>query len=95
MFNIYRSETAVTPLRAVWDEAGDELRQAILRASHLINQRLHENPHEEGESRAGGTRILFEAPVGVEFEIDEKRKLVSIVRSWAYRAAANEQNDAE
>jgi hypothetical protein len=95
MFSIYRSEAAVTPLRVTWEGSDEDFRQAILQASHLINQRLHEDPHEEGESRGGGTRILFQAPVGVEFEIDEGRKLVSIVRSWAFRSAAERQDGRE
>jgi hypothetical protein len=89
MFSIYRSETAVLPLRETWQEADEDLRQAILRATHLINQRLHERPHRQGESRDGRTRVLFQAPVGVLFEIDEDKRLVNIVRSWAYRCAAD------
>jgi hypothetical protein len=91
MFSIYRSEAAVIPLRETWQGADEDLRQAILRATSRINQRLHERPHQQGESRDGRTRILFEAPVGVLFEIDEGRKLVNIVRSWAYRCAADTQ----
>jgi hypothetical protein len=89
MFSIYRSEAAVIPLRETWQGADEDLRQAILLATHRINQRLHERPHKQGESRDGRTRVLFEAPVGVLFEIDEDRKLVNIVRSWAYRCAAD------
>ena len=33
MFNIYRSQAAVTPLREVWEQADEELREAILQAT--------------------------------------------------------------
>ena len=88
MFNIYRSQAAVMPLREVWEQADEELREAILSASRLVNLRLHEDPHSEGESRDGQTRILFQAPVGVLYEVDEGKKLVNIVRSWAFRTTA-------
>ncbi len=88
MFNIYRSQEAVTPLREVWEQADDDLREAILNASRLVNLRLHDNPHGEGESRDGRTRILFQAPIGVLYEVDDDKKLVSIVRSWAFRTTA-------
>jgi hypothetical protein len=87
MFNIYRSQAAVTPLREVWEQADETLREAILHASRLVNLRLHEDPHGEGESRDERTRILFEAPVAVLYEVDEDKKLVNIVRSWAFRTA--------
>jgi hypothetical protein len=88
MFNIYRSQAAVTPLREVWEQADDDLREAILNASRLLNLRLHEDPHGEGESRDGRTRILFQAPVAVLYEVNEDKKLVTVVRSWAFRTTA-------
>jgi hypothetical protein len=87
MFNIYRSQDAVTPLRAAWEQADEDLREAILQATHVVNLRLHENPHEDGESRDGQTRILFQAPLGVLYKVNEAKKLVVIVRSWAFRTA--------
>ena len=46
---------------------------------------LHRNPDTQGESRDGTDRILFQAPVGVLFEVDADQKLVRIIRSWVYR----------
>jgi hypothetical protein len=95
MFNIYRSQEAVTPLREAYEQADEELREAILQASRLVNLRLHEDPHSEGESRDTQTRILFQAPVGVLYEVDEDKKLVNILRSWAFRRATASQGDLE
>jgi hypothetical protein len=87
MFSIYRSEESVTPLRAAWEEAGEALREAILQASRRVDQQLATQPHRQGESRGERTRILFQAPVGVIFEVHEDKKLVCILRAWLYRCA--------
>ena len=84
MFMIYRSEEAVTPLRETWEQADELLREAIVSASSRVNQRLSRNPHEKGESRDGRTRILFQSPICVLFEVNRTKKVVNIVRSWAY-----------
>ena len=84
MFNIYRSPTAVIPLRESWERADEGARDAITRASHRLDRRLCEDPHEQGESREDRTRILFQHPVGVLFEVDEARHLVLILRLWTY-----------
>lgn len=88
MFSIYRSQEAVGPLREVWEQADDSLRQAILEATERVNERLHHEPQTKGESRTNSTRILFEAPIAVLFEVDDEKQLVNIVRSWAFRTAA-------
>ncbi len=88
MFSVYRTDTAQAPLREVWEAADDGLRRAILRASHQIDQCLFREPHEQGESRGGSERILFQAPLGVLFEVNAEKKLVTILRSWAFRTCA-------
>lgn len=95
MFNIYRSQAAVTPLRETFEQADVDLREAILHASRLVNLRLHEDPHGEGESRDGRTRVLFQAPVAVLYEVDEDKKLVNVLRSWAFRRATASRGDLE
>jgi hypothetical protein len=86
MFSIYRSQSAVTPLREAWEGADEPLREAILQASHRLDQQLAREPDSRGESRDERTRILFEAPVAVLFEVHQEEKLVRIVRAWLYRA---------
>ena len=85
MFSIFRSQAAMVSLKATWEGAGDALREAIERAARRLDELLQHEPQEQGESREDGTRILFEAPLGVVFEVDEDKKLVRVLRSWAYR----------
>lgn len=86
MYAIYRSEAAMRPLKQIWEHADEQLRAAILEASHRLDRQLARNPHQQGESRAGCTRILFQGPLGVLFEVDEDRKLVRILRTWTHGA---------
>jgi hypothetical protein len=89
MFSVYRTDTAQAPLREVWEAAGDGLRRAILQASHEVDQRLFREPQLQGESRGDNARILFQAPLGVLFEVNAEKKLVTILRSWAFRTSAD------
>jgi hypothetical protein len=59
----------------------------IERAARRLDQQLQHAPQEQGESRGDGTRILFDAPLAVLFEVDEPNKLVRVLRSWAYAPA--------
>lgn len=89
MFSIYRTEEAQAPLREVWLEGDDALRHSILHASQAVDLQLCENPQEQGESREGTLRVLFEAPLGVLFEVDQEKQLVRVLRSWAFRTVAD------
>jgi hypothetical protein len=84
MYSIYRSQEAATALHETWERADEPLREAICRALRRADRRLHEDPQEQGESREKRTRILFQHPLGVLFEVDEERKLVVILRTWTY-----------
>jgi hypothetical protein len=92
MFIIYRNQAAMTPLKDTWEQADAPLRDAILKASRLIDLELQQDPLERGEARDGQTRILFQAPLGVLYEVDEAKQLVRILRTWAYRTAADRQD---
>jgi hypothetical protein len=84
MFSIYRDQTAMLPLRQTWEQADESLQAAILHALHQADQQLQNDPAIKGESRHGKTRILLQAPLAQLFEVDEARKLVRILRAWAY-----------
>jgi hypothetical protein len=88
MFSVYRDQSATSSLRQTWLQADEPQRQILLRALHTLDQQLQRAPHKQGESRHDGTRIVFHAPLAVLFEIDEEKKLVRVLRAWAYRAAA-------
>jgi hypothetical protein len=95
MFSIYRSQTALIPLNETWEHADATLREAIVQASRQVDQQLQSDPYEQGESREEGTRILFQAPLAVTFEVDEPKKLVRILRAWTFTRATQRQGDQD
>jgi hypothetical protein len=92
MFSIYRSQTALVPLRQTWEQADAAMRDAIVQASRQVDQQLQSAPNDQGESREEGTRILFQAPLAVTYEVDEPKKLVRILRAWAFCRTADRQD---
>ncbi len=92
MFSIFRSQTAMLPLRQQWEEANDPLREAILLASRQLDQQLKHDPQEKGEAREGNVRIAFQSPLAVLFEVDEANQLVRILRAWAFQREADRPN---
>ena len=83
------------PLKDAWERADDPMREAIMEASRRVDQQLHQEPQEQGESRDDQTRILFQPPLAVLFEVDEAKKLVNIRRAWLYRCGTNRLDRAE
>lgn len=94
MFCVYQNQKAMTLLQQTWEIADDSLRNAIGQAIQHIGRALQNDPHEQGESRLSGTRILFQAPVAVIFEIDEEKKMVRILRAWTYRDGTRREDRA-
>jgi hypothetical protein len=92
MFSIYRSQSALVPLRQTWEQADAVMRDAIVQASRQVDQQLQSAPNDQGESREEGTRILFQAPLAVTYEVDEPKKLVRILRAWAYCRVTDRQD---
>ena len=95
MFSIYRDQTAMTSLQGTWEHAEPALKEAILQATRRLDRLLQDQPQEQGESREGRSRILFEAPLGIIFEVDEAMKLVRILQAWTFRTAADRRNGQE
>lgn len=88
MFSVYKPSTALTELLASWNHADDRARTRIEAAMIGLEMLLQEDPHEQGESRADGTRVRFHYPLAIMYEIDEDNRVVHILRAWTYRRAA-------
>jgi plasmid stabilization system protein ParE len=71
---------ALNELTDMWANASSAERRAITDASHKIDQRLGTNPTSDSESRPGGRRITFVAPLAVTFRIEEGGHLVSVLQ---------------
>jgi mRNA-degrading endonuclease RelE of RelBE toxin-antitoxin system len=72
-------------LTELWLSAAD--RDAITRASHRMDQRLRADPQNEGESRADGRRILFDAPLGIIYRVLANEHRVVVSHVWKFRTS--------
>jgi plasmid stabilization system protein ParE len=61
---------------------GSRMRHVVSRAADEIDAELERKPHDCGESREGGRRVMFVWPLGVSFKIDEDRQEVRIISVW-------------
>jgi hypothetical protein len=85
MYRVRWERSALDELAEVWMEADSTFREAITAATHAIDQELRSDPYGASESRSEGRRILFLTPLGLYFRVDEKERVVSILRVWRFR----------
>jgi hypothetical protein len=74
----------------VWKrEAEDELadfwmaaidRQSIAAAAHRLERALGDHPLTIGESRNETTRVAFDGPLGVFYEVSDADRLVTVLK---------------
>jgi hypothetical protein len=94
MFNVFRSQEAMLPLQATWEQASESFRASILSASREVDRQLQAGPQGRGESRDNGRRVLFVWPLGVLFEVDERARTVRVLRAWSYVPAGADRPSA-
>jgi plasmid stabilization system protein ParE len=82
MYTVRWKRTALDRLTEIWLEAAD--RATINSAVEEIDQLLASQPHEAGESRSDDVRIVFCAPLGAFYEIDEATNTVYVLRVWTF-----------
>jgi plasmid stabilization system protein ParE len=71
-------QTAEQHLAATWLAAAD--RNAVTRAAYRLDKLLEVNPLSLGESRQSSvSRIAFEPPLAIEFEVIEDDKKVRVL----------------
>ena len=80
MFRVKWRRTALDELADIWMQADSTERKAITAASQEIDRRLSRDPANQGESRSGGRRILFEPPLSVVFQLEADGQTVTVLR---------------
>lgn len=80
MFRVRWERRALNELALLWSQADSAVRQAIAPAAHEVDQRLQNDPHNEGESRSGGRRVLFVGPLVVLFRVEDDGQTVSVLQ---------------
>lgn len=77
-FTVVWSGKALEALARLWLESPVE-RTSITNATAMIDQLLAIDPHDKGESRDDGRRILFVAPLVTIFRVNEFDRMVRIL----------------
>jgi plasmid stabilization system protein ParE len=68
---------ALNQLATIWMDALD--RQAVTDAANALDALLRTDAHLVGESRSGNTRVLFETPLVVLFDVFELDRRVEVI----------------
>ena len=76
------NEVAERRLTHLW--LGSRMRHAIKEAADRIDAALQRDPHNCGESREAGRRVMHEAPLGVMFTIDDSQRQVHVEAVWQF-----------
>lgn len=79
------SSAARSDLADIWLGADSAKRRAIVVAADAIDKRLMAGAENEGESRPGGRRVLFERPLGILFKVRHTQAVVRVMRVWKFR----------
>ncbi|MGC8638609.1 MAG: type II toxin-antitoxin system RelE family toxin [Isosphaeraceae bacterium] len=85
MYRVEWLREAVDELADIWIKADSPFRQEIIRATHALDRELQADPYRQSESREGDVRILFERPLGVLIEVDDRQGIVWILHVWPLR----------
>ena len=70
-------------LAALWVNASD--RAAVAAAADAIDARLARDPYANSESRTGSVRVTFEPPLGVQYDVDDARRRVTVLWVWSFQ----------
>lgn len=82
-FRVEWIDTALKELASMWLAANSRTRKRITKAAHEIDLQLAQDPLQVGESRPRGRRVLFEAPLGVTYRVDNG--VVTVLHVWRFR----------
>lgn len=75
--------SAEAALANLWLNAPDQ--PAVTAAADRIDVLLAKDPLDQGESRTGNDRRMFEPPPGILFEVRQSQKKVIGLKVWRFR----------
>lgn len=86
MFTVTWTQSASDQLADIWMKADSPLRNEITSYVQNLDRHLRANADRIGESRELRVRILTDTPLGIEFQVSEPDRLVTVVRVWGIRS---------
>lgn len=86
MYEVEWLPTARQHFAAAWRPLEEAGRQELMRIVESLDERLRDDPEAIGESRESDfTRMAWESPVAISFQIDPRLKLVRVFAVHVYR----------
>jgi hypothetical protein len=82
-YTVVWTPTAESELARMWSTATNRL--PITNAANTPDAALARDPYSVGESRGGPTRIAFESPLAVLFDVDDDGRTVRVWDLWHWR----------
>jgi hypothetical protein len=79
-FTVVLVPSAEQDLAQAWMDAPDP--NAVTAAAAALEADLRRDPLTLGESRGEGTRVAFEGPLGVRFDVSEDDRRVTVRAVW-------------
>lgn len=85
-FFVEWKKTATDELAEIWLNADSPERGRVTASASEIDRLLHLSPGRRGESRDGGRRIMFVAPLAASFRVLPAIEKVEVLRIWRFRS---------
>ena len=82
MYEVVWMPSAERNLATIWTETSS--RSAVTSAAKTIDSELTRWPQEFGEARAGISRVAFEPPLAVIFDVNLTDRIVLVLRVFQY-----------
>ena len=77
-------KTATDELTAMWLDADSRDLGRITTAAREVDRLLQTDPYGQGESRDADRRVMFVAPLAVNFRINAQMDKVEVVHIWQF-----------
>ena len=81
-YTVLWTPEAENDLATIWIESED--RKAVATAANAIDTLLREQPQSQGESRYDSVRVMFAAPLGIDFEVVEEDRAIYVLTVWSF-----------
>ena len=88
-YTVVWKPAAEQELADLWTAAAD--RAALAAAADSVDRLLGQDPGRRGESRSATVRILFVAPLGVQFKVVAADRTVEVLRVWRFGRGPGER----
>ena len=81
-FTVVWRPVAEARLAEIWEQSAN--RRSVSDATNQIERQLQQRGDTVGESRTANTRVVFESPLGLLFEVHAEDQLVTVLSVWQF-----------